>query len=109
MTNPVAWSITDVADLRRHLQWAVEIEHSTIPPYEYALWSVVDAESPAATSIKYVVREEMLHTALAANLLTAVGGTPRFTGSAAPRYPEPMRLTTRRTRWSSTWRRRPWI
>lgn len=83
--------ITDVEDLRRHLQWAVEVEHCTIPPYEYAMWSVVDPDSAAATSIKYVVREEMLHTALVANLLTAVGGSPRFTGDAVPRYPGPMR------------------
>jgi hypothetical protein len=83
--------ITDVADLRRHLQWAIEVEHSTIPPYEYAMWSVVDRDSEAATAIKYVVREEMLHAALAANLLSAVGGSPRFTGDAVPRYPEPMR------------------
>jgi hypothetical protein len=83
--------IVDVEDLRRHLQWAVEVEHSTIPPYEYAMWSVVDHDSAAATSIKYVVREEMLHAALAANLLTAVGGRPRFTSDAVPRYPEPMR------------------
>jgi hypothetical protein len=83
--------ITDVEDLRRHLQWAVEIEHCTIPPYEYAMWSVADPDSAAATSIKYVAREEMLHAALAANLLTAVGGRPRFTGDAVPRYPEPMR------------------
>ena len=84
-------AITDVADLRRHLQWAIEVEHCTIPPYEYAMWSVVDPDSAAATSIKYVVREEMLHAALAANLLTAVGGRPRFTGDAVPRYPEAMR------------------
>ena len=83
--------ITDVVDLRRHLQWAIEVEHCTIPPYEYAMLSVVDPDSEAATAIKYVVREEMLHAALAANLLTAVGGTPRFTGDAVPRYPEPMR------------------
>jgi hypothetical protein len=87
MVEPIA----DVEELRRHLQWAVEIEHCTIPPYEYAMWSVVDPDSEAAISIKYVVREEMLHIALAANLLTAVGGRPRFTGDAAPRYPEPMR------------------
>jgi len=55
------------------------------------MWSVMDPDSAAATSIKYVVREEMLHAALAANLLTAVGGKPRFTGAAVPRYPEPMR------------------
>jgi hypothetical protein len=83
--------IADIEDLRRHLQWAVEVEHATIPPYEYAMWSVVDGESAAATSIKYVVREEMLHAALAANLLTAVGGRPRFTDDHVPRYPEPMR------------------
>jgi hypothetical protein len=83
--------ITDVEDLRRHLQWAIEVEHSTIPPYEYAMWSVIDPDSAAATSIKYVVREEMLHTGLAANILAAVGGTPRFTGDAVPRYPEPLR------------------
>jgi rubrerythrin len=83
--------ITDVEDLRRHLQWAIEVEHSTIPPYEYAMWSVVDPDSEAATSIRYVAREEMLHAALAANLLTAVGGSPRFTADAVPRYPEPMR------------------
>jgi hypothetical protein len=52
------------------------------------MWSVVDPDSAAATSIKYVVREEMLHAALAANLLTAVGGRPRFTGDAVPRYPK---------------------
>ena len=82
--------IGDLGDLRRHLQWAIEVEHSTIPPYEYAMWSVVDHASAAATSILYVVREEMLHTALAANILTAVGGSPRFTGDAVPRYPQPM-------------------
>ena len=87
MVDPIA----DVEELRHHLQWAVEMEHCTIPPYEYAMWSVADPDSEAATSIKYVVREEMLHIALAANLLTAVGGRPRFTGDAAPRYPEPMR------------------
>ena len=82
--------ITDVASLRRHLQWAIEVEHSTIPPYEYAMFSVVDPDSPAGTSIKYVAREEMLHAALAANLLTAVGGSPRFIGASVPRYPGPM-------------------
>ena len=84
-------TIGDIEDLRRHLQWAIEVEHSTIPPYECAMWSVVDPESAAATSMKYVAREEMLHAALAANILTAIGGSPRFTGDAVPRYPEPMR------------------
>src|SRR6185295_2272558 len=59
--------------------------------YVYAMWSVVDPDSAAATSIKYVAREEMLHMALAANVLTAVGGRARFTGDAVPRYPGAMR------------------
>ena len=46
--------------------------------------------SRRSTSIKYVVREEMLHLSLAANLLTAVGGGPQFHGLAVPRYPSPM-------------------
>jgi hypothetical protein len=82
--------IGDVADLRRHLQWAVEVEHSTVPPYVYAMFSVVEHDSAAATAIKYVAREEMLHAALAANVLSAVGGSPKFTGEAVPRYPGPM-------------------
>jgi hypothetical protein len=32
----------------------------------------------------------MLHAALAANVLSAIGGSPRFTGEAVPRYPGPM-------------------
>jgi hypothetical protein len=90
MLREIMDPITDIADLRRHLQWAIEVEHSTIPPYEYAMWSVADQASEAATAIKYVVREEMLHAALAANLLTAVGGSPRFTGDVVPRYPGEM-------------------
>jgi Ferritin-like len=83
--------ITDVADLRRHLQWAITVEHATIPPYQCAMLSVCDQESEAFLTFKYVVREEMLHMALAANVLAAVGGEPRFAGpDVMPRYPGPM-------------------
>jgi hypothetical protein len=83
--------IADLADLRRHLQWAITVEHATIPPYQCAMLSVVDQESSAFLTFKYVVREEMLHLALAANLLAAVGGTPRFGGpEVMPNYPGPM-------------------
>jgi ferritin-like protein len=88
--SAVVEPISDVADLQRHLQWAIEVEHATIPPYECAMWSIVDVVSEAATAIKYVVREEMLHAALAANLLSAIGGSPRFTGDSVPRFPGPM-------------------
>jgi hypothetical protein len=84
-------AITDLDDLRRHLQWAITVEHATIPPYQCAMLSVVDQESEAFLTFKYVVREEMLHLALAANLLAWLGGTPRFAGpDVMPAYPGPM-------------------
>src|SRR5262245_13566398 len=86
-------AIHDLEDLRRHLQWAITVEHATIPPYQCAMLSVVDQESDAALTFKYVVREEMLHLALAANLLAWAGGVPRFAGpDVMPTYPGPMPL-----------------
>lgn len=69
--------ITTVASLRTHLQWALELEHSTIPPYLCALYSIPDGSNVAVSAlIRSVVMEEMLHMVLAANLLNAVGGKP---------------------------------
>lgn len=70
-------AIQDIADLQRHLQWALELEHATIPPYLCALYSLHDGANAEATRvIKGVVMEEMLHLTLIANLLNAVGGKP---------------------------------
>ncbi len=70
-------AIQDIPDLQRHLQWALELEHSTIPPYLCALYSLRDgANAEAARVIKGVVMEEMLHLTLLANLLNAVGSKP---------------------------------
>ena len=81
-------SFADVDDLRDGLQQALELELTTIPPYLCALWSIKDGTSRAAQLILDVVAEEMLHMALVANLLNAVGGAPRLTGAAAvPTYP----------------------
>ena len=53
-------------DLRRHLQWAIELEHSTIPPYLCALYSLDPARNPeAAQVVGTVLAEEMIHLALA--------------------------------------------
>ena len=76
--------------LREHLQTAIEIEWSTIPPYLCALWSIEDgANQTAASCIQDVVMEEMLHLTLAANVLNALDGTPRLLppGGVAPCYP----------------------
>ncbi|MBV8368693.1 MAG: ferritin-like protein [Candidatus Eremiobacteraeota bacterium] len=78
-----------VADVRRALQYAIEIEHSTIPPYLVALYSLGTAKNDAIRDIlRGIVIQEMGHFALAANILIALGGTPRFTDPAfVPNYP----------------------
>jgi len=71
--------IDDIDDLREHLQCAIELDHSTLPPYLCALYSLDRALNPVAAEIMLsVFVEEMLHLTLAANLLNAVGGRPRF-------------------------------
>jgi hypothetical protein len=82
--------IADVDDLRKHLQTAVEIEWSTIPPYLCARWSLKDGRNElAAECIEDVVMEEMLHLTLACNLLNAIGGKPHLIppGTRLPSYP----------------------
>ncbi len=74
--------------LHDSLDAAIRLEFSTIPPYLCALWSIKDQASPAADSIRRVVQEEMLHMALACNMLVAIGGTPSIRDpDFAPLYP----------------------
>ncbi|KAB1187242.1 MULTISPECIES: ferritin-like protein [Haloferax] len=76
------------ADLKEHLQWAVQVELSTIPTYLYAMYSIDDRGAEPYRLIRSVVVEEMLHMALAANLMVAVGGKPRFYAEdVIPSYP----------------------
>jgi hypothetical protein len=70
--------IDTVEDLRDHLELAITVELSTIPPYLYAMYSLADPASEAALLIRSIVAEEMLHAALCANILLAVGGRPHF-------------------------------
>lgn len=78
--------------VRAALQAAVELEHAVIPPYLYALYSLVPVPNEAAAAIvRSVVTEEMLHLTLAANLLNAVGGRPVLDHpKVLPRYPGPL-------------------
>jgi rubrerythrin len=83
-----AMPIKTPEDLREHIELAIRVELSTIPPYLYAMYSIEDQTSEAALLIRSIVVEEMLHAVLATNLLLAVGGTPDFAGTAyVPRYP----------------------
>jgi len=69
--------IKTLKDLRAHLQYAIGLELTTVPAYLCALYSInPGANSAASEAIQSVVLEEMLHMALAANVLNAIGGTP---------------------------------
>ncbi|MGW6441494.1 ferritin-like domain-containing protein [Lentzea sp. NPDC055074] len=90
--RPSGGAIRTVEDLRRHLQWAIELEHSTIPPYLCALYSLDPGRNAEAVQVVgSVLAEEMLHLALAANLLNAVGGKPVLDSpTLLPPYPHPL-------------------
>src|SRR5712671_4760049 len=77
--TPSSGRISTLESLREHLQWAIEVEHFTVPPYLCALYSLDPGRNAEAVEIvSSVVVEEMLHLTLAANLLNAVGGQPRL-------------------------------
>lgn len=73
--------------LQDALQLAVQIEFTTILAYLTALYSISQPDSSAYQLLRSVVMEEMFHVNQAANLLVAIGGLPKFTGDAAPKYP----------------------
>lgn len=75
-TDPMP--IETVQDLHEHLRLALRIELATVPPYLYAMYSIADPISESALLIRSIVTEEMLHAALVANILVAVGGDPDF-------------------------------
>jgi len=82
-------AITSVESLRRHLQWAIEVEHVTLPPYLCALYSIKEGHNQEAAEVVHsVFMEEMLHLTMAANILNAIGGTPVLDSpSLLPRFP----------------------
>ena len=84
--------IATIESLREHLQWAIELEHFTIPPYLCALYSLDAGRNPEATElVSSVLVEEMLHMTLAANLLNAVGGRPQLDNPKMLQgYPRPL-------------------
>ncbi len=75
--------------LRGLLQLAIELEHSTIPPYLYAFFSIKQqANREVASLIRSVLIEEMLHMSLDCNVLNAIGGAPAIDNPKfIPNYP----------------------
>lgn len=68
-----------IDDLKANLQTALELEHSTIPAYLTALYSIKEGTNLMPVEIiKSVVIEEMLHMVMVANLINAIGSTPKI-------------------------------
>ena len=78
-----------IEQLREDLQTALQLEHSTIPPYLTALASIKFSYNLEIQNIlETVVIQEMMHMALVANILNAIGGTPSlYSKEFLPRYP----------------------
>lgn len=76
-------------DLHGFVQSALELEHSTIPPYLTAYYTLRPGRNEEiAAAIRGVAVEEMLHLTIAGNLLVALGGKPRLAGPGfVPSYP----------------------
>lgn len=85
-------SATEIAVLHKYLQSAIELEHATIPPYLTGLYSIkLNSNQEAAKIILSVVRQEMLHMTIAANVLNAIGGHPVINQPGfIPTYPGPL-------------------
>lgn len=73
--------IETTKELHEHLELAIQIELATVPPYLYAMYSIEDPDSRPALLLRSIVVEEMLHAALATNLLLATGGRPDFSST----------------------------
>jgi hypothetical protein len=71
------------------LQYAIQLEHATIPPYLTALYSLKPATNVAIAGLmKGIVFQEMQHMTLAANMLNAIGGEPAVDDPTfIPHYP----------------------
>jgi Ferritin-like len=78
--------------VRSALQHAIELEHATLPTYLYALYSLKPEKNQRIASLMLsVIMEEMLHMALACNILNAVGGHPEINKpDFIPTYPGPL-------------------
>jgi hypothetical protein len=79
-------------DLHYYLRNAVKLEHSTIPPYLTAMFSLKPGTNERiAQQIHSIVVEEMLHMTIASNILIAIGGDPEInTKGFVPDYPGPL-------------------
>ena len=88
----VALADTGLEGLRSAMQAAIELEHATLPPYMYALYSIRAGTNVAASRIlRSIVMQEMVHLTLCCNILNAIGGVPVLNKpNFIPPYPGPL-------------------
>jgi rubrerythrin len=84
-----ARNANDAADLHELLQNAVRLEHSTIPPYLTAAYSLKrNTNGEIFHAVEEIALEEMLHMAMVCNVLVAIGGHPKIADAGfVPAYP----------------------
>lgn len=70
----------DLPWILERLQAAIALECSTLPLYLSAMFSLEVQNNTAYTAIRSVAMEEMVHMAIAANILSALGGSPSIAG-----------------------------
>lgn len=68
----------DLDWIKNMLQIAIELEHSTLPLYLSAMFSHKVQNYPSYNLFRSIVMEEMVHMAIACNILAAIGGTPQI-------------------------------
>jgi rubrerythrin len=87
-----AEAATTATDLYGLLQSAIRLEHSTVPPYLTAAYSLrLGVNSAIRNMVLNIAVEEMLHMAIVANVLNAIGGRPEVDRpDFVPVYPGPL-------------------
>lgn len=85
-----------IEELQYWLQKAIELEHSTIPPYLTAAFSIDknSANEYIRKATMDIAIEEMLHFTIACNILIAIGGRPIiYSEDFIPKYPTTLPLS----------------
>lgn len=74
----------DLPWIKKSLQSAIELEYSTLPLYLSSMFSLEVQNYTAYNTIRSVAMEEMVHMAIAANMLAALGGSPAIKNINVP-------------------------
>lgn len=81
-------ALDEPSRLKQALQWALELEHATIPPYMFAAYTLGPVNKVIRNLTRDITREEMLHMTLVCNVLNAIGGEPQLSHPGfIPSYP----------------------